>query len=82
LLGCALHPAEHGWAVVPAHPYYAVTDDDGRFRLANVPLGSFTLHAWHAPLSDTAAPLETEHTVELQLADGGRAHASITLALP
>lgn len=29
------------------HPYYAVTDPDGRYTFANVPAGEYTLAAWH-----------------------------------
>ncbi len=29
------------------HPYYAVTDADGRFRFASVPAGLYDLVAWH-----------------------------------
>lgn len=29
------------------HPYYAVTDAEGRFRFANVPAGRYALVAWH-----------------------------------
>jgi len=32
--------------VVP-HPYYVVTDANGRFELSNVPAGEYTLVAWH-----------------------------------
>ncbi|MGH8064087.1 MAG: carboxypeptidase-like regulatory domain-containing protein, partial [Candidatus Entotheonellia bacterium] len=29
------------------HPYFAITDADGRFRIDQVPAGSYTLKAWH-----------------------------------
>jgi hypothetical protein len=32
--------------VVP-HPYYAVTDENGKFELSNVPPGEYTIVAWH-----------------------------------
>jgi hypothetical protein len=32
--------------VVP-HPYYAVTDEQGRFKLTGVPPGEYELVAWH-----------------------------------
>jgi choline dehydrogenase-like flavoprotein len=38
--------------VVP-HPYYAVTDETGRFQLSNVPPGEYQLVAWHEGWSVT-----------------------------
>jgi hypothetical protein len=82
-ISCALHPAEHGWVVVPKHPYYAITDDDGRFRFADVPTGSFLFHAWLPPLADGAGAVQADRAVELQLpADGQAARTAIQLELP
>jgi len=44
----------HGWmnayvGVLP-HPYFAVTKDDGKFELANLPPGTYTIEAWHEKL--------------------------------
>ena len=32
---------------VAPHPYYAVTDESGRFELTNIPPGQYVLVAWH-----------------------------------
>jgi hypothetical protein len=43
--------AGHVWMnaemMVVHHPYYAVTDEDGNFRLTNVPAGEYEIEAWH-----------------------------------
>jgi len=43
--------AGHVWMnaemLVVTHPYYAVTDADGNFRLTNVPPGEYEIEAWH-----------------------------------
>lgn len=44
-----------GWLVVQGHPYYAMTDERGRFRLDAVPPGTYRLRVWAPPL-DPASP--------------------------
>jgi hypothetical protein len=39
-----------GWVVVAPHPYFALTDERGRFSLDEVPPGTYTLVVWHAPV--------------------------------
>lgn len=43
--------AGHVWMnaemLVVNHPYYAVTDADGNFKLTNVPAGEYEIEAWH-----------------------------------
>src|SRR5262245_10993438 len=44
----------HGWmnayvGVLP-HPYFAVTKEDGKFELPNLPPGTYTIEAWHEKL--------------------------------
>lgn len=43
--------AGHVWMnaemMVVSHPYYAITDEDGNFRLTNVPPGDYEIEAWH-----------------------------------
>ncbi len=43
--------AGHVWMnaemMVVHHPYYAVTDEDGNFKLTNVPPGDYEIEAWH-----------------------------------
>jgi len=38
------------WVVAIDTPYYAVTDDTGRFRLDELPPGSYEVTIWQAPL--------------------------------
>lgn len=64
----------HGWMQafirVDAHPFHAVTDSDGRFRIEGLPPGNYTLELWHEKLG----PLErnvridetTSTTIEIE----------------
>ena len=44
---CDAHTHMQGWIVVRDNPYFAVTDDEGRFRIADVPPGRYRVVAWH-----------------------------------
>jgi hypothetical protein len=57
------HPAASAWIIVPPHPYYTLTDAEGRFYLGEVPPGEYTLVVWHPPvvtgLDAKGAPVRT-----------------------
>jgi hypothetical protein len=48
MVRCSRHPWESAVAVRADHPYFAVTDEKGRFELSDIPQGSYTVKAWHA----------------------------------
>ena len=43
---CSIHPWMKGWIGVFKHPYYAVTDADGKFEIKDVPAGKWRLILW------------------------------------
>ncbi len=47
---CDVHSWMQGWVIVADNPYYALTDDAGAFKIANVPAGTYTLQYWHEKL--------------------------------
>ena len=57
LLRCGVHSWMYAWAIAASHSAYAVTDEAGRFRLANVGPGDYTLQVWHETFSGTAQPV-------------------------
>jgi plastocyanin len=46
-LGCAYHSSMRAWIYVFDHPFFQLTGEDGRFRLADVPPGDYRLEVVH-----------------------------------
>jgi len=46
--GCDIHPWMRAFVIVTDHPFFAVSGDDGAFRIGRVPAGKYKLEAWHA----------------------------------
>jgi hypothetical protein len=44
---CSIHSWMKGYIGVFKHPYFAVTDKDGKFTIKNAPAGKYRLMVWH-----------------------------------
>ncbi|MGA9888086.1 MAG: carboxypeptidase-like regulatory domain-containing protein, partial [Candidatus Acidiferrales bacterium] len=67
--------AGHVWmnanVLIVKHPYYAVTDDHGSFKLSDVPPGEYEIVAWHegwqvlseAKVLDVGAQVEVKRPI-------------------
>lgn len=51
---CDLHSWMRSWVVVAEHPFYAVTDQAGAFRIPNVPPGKYRLQMWQEALGSVS----------------------------
>ncbi len=67
-LKCGVHPWMKAYAVVMDHPYFAVTDDKGKFEIAGLPIGTYTLEAWH--------PVFGTKTLKIEIGKGARGHVT------
>lgn len=45
---CDVHPWMRGFVVVTDHPFFAVSGEDGSFKIEKVPAGKYTVEAWHS----------------------------------
>jgi len=68
---CDIHSHMSGYILVFSHPYFSVTDTDGRYIIPHVPPGSYTLSVW----------TEVAHTESKRIVvpDGGVAEADFAI---
>jgi len=46
-VSCSIHPWMRGWLLIRECPYMGVTDEDGKFEIRNVPVGTWEFVFWH-----------------------------------
>ena len=65
------HVWMNGEMIVAKHPYYSVTDEDGKFEMRDVPPGTYEIVAWHegwrvvgeSPVYDIATQVRVKRPV-------------------
>ncbi len=65
---CDVHSWMSGWMVVQDHPYYAVTDEKGGFKIENVPPGKHKVEIWHETLGKMTKEVEVKAGAETKVA--------------
>ena len=48
----------YGYIFTASHPYYAVTDRDGHYKLENIPPGKYKIVMWHEGVAVTKKEIE------------------------
>lgn len=56
---CDIHPWMSGRVFVLKHPYFAVTDADGKFEIKNAPAGTYRLVVWQQGMGWVAGDKQT-----------------------
>jgi plastocyanin len=68
---CDIHSHMNAYILVFNHPFFAMTDAEGRYRIENVPPGTYGVIAWNEGTSSEARPITVP--------DGGVAELDFTL---
>jgi plastocyanin len=71
---CDIHSHMSAHILVFAHRYFAVTDDEGRYRIENVPPGSYTVVAWNetTPSQSQTVVVPDGRAIDVSFALGGQ----------
>jgi plastocyanin len=68
---CDIHSHMNAYILVFNHPFFAMTDREGRYRIENVPPGTYGVIAWNEGTSSETRPIAVP--------DGGVAELDFTL---
>ena len=47
VMQCGFHAYMESWGLAMENPYYALTDQDGRFEIGDIPPGTYKMVIWH-----------------------------------
>jgi plastocyanin len=75
-IGCNIHDWMSGVILVLPTPYFATTDETGRFVLSELPPGTYSLACWHE-----LSQAKVEETVQQVQVDGNATAVTFTLSL-
>jgi hypothetical protein len=80
VMQCGFHAYMESWGLAVDNPYYALTDQAGRFEIGDIPPGQYKLVVWHPQSRQTIeqdvtipAKGSTTMNVEIQPREGTRA---------
>lgn len=68
---CDIHSHMSAFIVVFSHPYFATTDGDGRYRIDNIPPGTYSVAAWYEG--------ENRSTRHVTVSEGGTVEADFVI---
>jgi plastocyanin len=68
---CDVHPWMGAWIGVLDHPFYAVTDEAGKYEIKGLPDGKYTIEVWHEKYKSVSSDVEVKgaSTANFELAD-------------
>lgn len=75
VMQCGFHAYMESWGLAVDHPYYAVTGQDGRFEIADIPPGTYKVIVWHPQIGGAK-----EYTVTVQ--PNGTANLNVQIEAP
>lgn len=66
-LTCDAHGWMNGWIIVTGNSYYTLTDENGSFKLTDVPDGTYTLELWHEAIGKQTKEVTVKENEEVKV---------------
>jgi len=60
IVRCGIHKWMHAQLIVQEHPFYALTNDSGYFKISGIPEGNYILKIWHESLGEKTIPVNSK----------------------
>lgn len=67
LLLCDVHREMSAYIVVLQNPFFALTDEQGRFAIKDVPPGNYTVKTWHEELNPQSLEVQLKEGDQIQV---------------
>jgi plastocyanin len=64
---CDIHSHMRAYILVFSHPYFAVTDEQGRYRIDGVPPGTYTVIAWNEAMDLQSRKITVPESADVDL---------------
>jgi plastocyanin len=61
---CNVHPEMAAYIIVSPTPYFAETDDSGKYKIENVPDGKYNVVAWHEGMKTQTKSVDVSGTAK------------------
>ena len=74
---CDVHQWMFAYIGVVDHPYFAVTDKDGSFKISNLPAGDYTIEAFHQKIGKMGAKSQ-----KIKVSDSDKKTVDFELEVP
>lgn len=75
VMQCGFHAYMESWGLAVSNPYFAKTDDQGRFTMRDVPPGTYKLVVWHPYV-------RTSHEQTITIEPKGTTEANLVVPAP
>ena len=67
---CDVHPWMKTWVGVFDHPFFAVTDENGNYKIENIPPGTYKVVFWQEKLSNLSKKfIKVSNSVSIEISD-------------